>query len=134
LIIEPATEDEDVQYILEFANAQLLELRYYDATLDGEIPRIYAEIAATRRAFKIIGRRFSHLLRVLQTRVADATEVIERVENALKLTEDVFLARVYAAALDVFRGRTWRQGIDRKVAILGDAYTMLNAESQAHRA
>jgi uncharacterized Rmd1/YagE family protein len=46
----------------------------------------------------------------------------------------VFLARIYGAATDVFRGPTWRRGIDRKVAILRDAYTMLNAEAQARRA
>ena len=134
LVIEPAAEDEDVQYVLEFANAQLLELRYYDALLDAEIPRIYGEIAAARRGLNPFGRRFSRLLGVLQARVADTTEVIERVENSLKVTDDVFLARVYAAALEVFRGPTWRVGIDRKVAILYEAYSMLNAESQAQRA
>ena len=49
------------------------------------------------------------------------------------MTDDVYLARIYAAALEIFRERTWRAGIDRKVAILGDAYEMLNAESQARR-
>jgi hypothetical protein len=134
LVIEPVVEDSDVQYVLEFANAQLLELRYYDSLLDAEVPHIYDEIADARRAFHLLGRRFSRLLAVLQTRVADATEAVERVENSLKVTDDVFLARIYAAALDVFRSRTWRSGIDRKVAIIRDAYTMLNAESQARRA
>ena len=73
------------------------------------------------------------LLAELHTRVADATEVVERVENSLKVTNDVFLARIYAAALEIFRGRTWRSGIDRKIAILRDSYGMLNAESQAQR-
>src|SRR5262249_21521941 len=31
LVVEPVAEDTGVQYVLEFANAQLLELRYYDA-------------------------------------------------------------------------------------------------------
>ena len=39
-----------------------------------------------------------------------------------------------AAALEIFRGRTWRTGIDGKLAIVRDACTMLNAESQARRA
>ena len=30
LVVEPKGDDRDVEYILEFANAQLLELRYYD--------------------------------------------------------------------------------------------------------
>ena len=31
----------------------------------------------------------------LETRLADMTETTERVENALKLTNDVYLARIY---------------------------------------
>jgi hypothetical protein len=134
LIVEPDVEDTDAQYVLEFANAQLLELRYYDSVLDGELPRIYSGIAAARRGFHLLGRRYSRLLVVLHSRVTDATELVERVENSLRVTDDVFLARVYAAALEIFRSRVWRTGIDRKVAIVRDAYTMLNAESQARRA
>lgn len=133
LVVELVPEDRDVEYILEFANAQLLELRYFDAVLDEEVPRIYEEIAAARRGFHLLGRRYSRLLAALQTRVADATELVERVENSLKVTDDVFLARIYAAALEIFRERAWRHGIDRKLAIVRDAYTMLNAESQARR-
>jgi len=133
LVVEPVAADTDVQYVLEFANAQLLELRFHDAVLDAELPRTYDEIADARRGFHLLGRRFSRLLTVLQTRVADATEAVERVDNSLKVTDDVYLARIYAAALDIFRGPTWRRGIDRKVAIIRDAYTMLNAESQARR-
>ncbi len=133
LVVEPVREDHDVQYVLEFANAQLLELRYYDALLDRELPRIYDRIEEARHGFHLLGRRFSRLLGVLQTRVAEATELVERTENAIKMTDDVFLARIYAAALEIFRGRTWRLGIDGKLAIVRDSYSMLNAESQARR-
>lgn len=133
LVVEPVPEDRDVQYVLEFANAQLLELRYYDSLLDNELPRIYEEIAAARGRFHFLGRRYSRLLSLLQTRVADATEAVERVENSIRVTDDVFLARIYGAATEIFRGPTWRRGIDRKVAIIRDAYTMLNAEAQARR-
>lgn len=133
LIVDPAIEDTDVQYILEFANAQLLELRYYDAVLDREVPRLYGEIAVARRGFHLIGRKYGRLLAALQSRVTDSTEVVERVENSLKLTEDVFLARVYTVALEIFRGPTWRRGIDRKVSILREAYSMLNDEAEGRR-
>jgi hypothetical protein len=133
LVIEPVPGDADVQYVLEFANAQLLELRYYDIVLDQELPRIYDEVVAARRAFHLLGRRFGRLLGTLQTRVADATESVERVENSLKVTDDVFLGRIYTAALEIFRGPVWRRGIDRKVAIVRDTYAMLNAESQTLR-
>ncbi len=134
LVVEPVAEDNDVQYVLEFANAQLLELRHFDAVLDGELPRIYDHIAEARHGFPGVGRRYGRLLGEMQARVMDSTELVERVENSLKVTDDVFLARIYAAALEIFRGRTWRSGIDRKLAIVRDAYAMLNAESQARRA
>jgi hypothetical protein len=133
LIVEPVAEDTDVQYVLEFANAQLLELRYYDARLDLELPRMFDRIDEARHGFHLLGRRYSRLLAALQTRVADTTELVERTENSLKMTDDVFLARIYDTALEIFRGGTWRTGIDGKLAIVRDAYTMLNAESQARR-
>jgi hypothetical protein len=135
LVVEPAAEDTDIQYILEFANAQLLELRVYDALLDAQLPMMYSRVASARRGgLARIIRRYAPLLGDLQTLVADSTEVVERVENSLKVTDDVYLARVYSAALDIFRGRVWRSGIDRKLAIIRETYSMLNDEAQASRA
>lgn len=134
LVVEPVAEDTDIQYVLEFANAQLLELRVYDQLLDDELPRMYARIAGARRgAGALFRRRYAPLLAELQTRVADVTEIVERVDNALKVTDDVYLARVYSAALEIFRGRAWRNGIDRKLEILHNTYAMLNDAAQADR-
>ena len=134
LVVEPRPEDRDVEYILEFANAQLLELRYYDAILDAELPAMYDNIAAARsRVFALPTSRYRPLLARLQTRVADVTETVERVENALKVTDDVYLARIYAVALELFRGTAWRRGIERKLAIVRETYTMFNAEAQSAR-
>ena len=135
LVVDPSAGDADVQYILEFANAQLLELRYYDALLDAELPRMYDRVAAARRRSPLrAGRRFAGLLHDLQSQVAESTEIVERVENSLKVTDDVYLARIYTVALEIFRGRVWRAGIDRKLAIVRETYAMLNDEAQASRA
>ena len=74
------------------------------------------------------------MLAELQTRVADVTETVERAENALKVTDDVYLARVYGAALELFRASAWRRGIERKLEIFRSTYAMLNAEAQSARA
>jgi hypothetical protein len=134
LVVEPQANDRDVEYILEFANAQLLELRVYDALLDAELPAMYDRIAATRRRQRPLPtRRFGSVLSDLQARVADVTETVERAENALKVTDDVYLARVYGAALELFRATAWRRGIERKLEIFRETYAMLNGEAQAAR-
>jgi hypothetical protein len=135
LIVEPSNADSDVEYIIEFANAQLLELRYYDAVLDAELPKLYDRIATARkRRRRVIGAGYAHVLGTMQTLVAEITELVERAENALKVTDDVYLARIYSAALELYRGRVWRTGIDRKLTIIRDTYAMLNGEIQARRA
>ena len=134
LIVEPSGADSDVEYILEFANAQLLELRYYDALLDAELPKLYNRIERARgRRRRVFGAGYSELLGSMQTLVAETTELVERADNALKVTDDVYLARLYSAALELYRGRTWRAGIDRKLTIIRDTYAMLNGEAQIRR-
>ena len=133
LVIERRAQDHDVEYILEFANAQLLELRFYDEMLDRELPRMSERVASARRKRFQPTRRFSPLLSEMQTRFADLTETVERVENAIKVTDDVHLARIYAAALKLFREEAWRRGIDRKLAIMRETYGMLNDAAVAAR-
>jgi hypothetical protein len=134
LVLDPVEGESDIQLILEFANAQLLELRYYDALLDAELPRMYDRIANARKGpGALLGRRYAPLLTALQTLVADSTEIVERTQNALKVTDDIFLARVYGAALELFRERAWRAGIEHKLGIIHQTYAMLNAESMAVR-
>ena len=134
LVVEPDPLDDDVEYVIEFANAQLLELRLYDMLLDEELPRVRTRLHAARGAFARLFGRHRRLLADLDQRVADYTDILERVENALKVTDDVHLARVYGAALELFRGRTWRAGIDRKLAILRGTYESLNDDALAARA
>jgi hypothetical protein len=127
--------DSDVLDVLEVANAQLLEMRYYDELLDDELPRMYDLVASARRAASLLAsRRFAELARRLYTLVAEVTELTERVDNALQVTEDVYLARVYGAALDLFRVRSVSAAVDRKLAIIRDTYTALHDEGAARRA
>jgi hypothetical protein len=134
LIVEPTGANSDVEYILEFANAQLLELRFYDALLDAELPKLYDRIERARvRRRRMFGAGYSHLLGSMQTLVAETTELVERAENALKVTDDVYLARLYSAALGLYRADTWRAGIDRKLRIIRETYEMLNGEAQIRR-
>jgi hypothetical protein len=127
--------DSDVMDVLEVANAQLLEMRYYDELLDDELPRMYDLVASARRAASLLAsRRFAGLARRLYTLVAEVTELTERVDNALQVTEDVYLARIYSAALELFRVRSVSAAVDRKLSIIRDTYTALHDEASATRA
>ena len=136
LIVEPAGEGEaDVADILGVAHAQLLELRYYNERLDAELPRMYDRVEETRSRFGALARRrYARLARSLHSLLAEVTEVSERIENALVVTDDVYLARVYEAALDQHRVRDWSVAVDRKLGIIRDTYTALYDEATAARA
>ncbi|GAT35374.1 hypothetical protein TSACC_3439 [Terrimicrobium sacchariphilum] len=127
--------DSDVVEVLEMANAQLLEFRYYDELLDDELPRMYDLVEETQRATSILSaRKFSQLARKLYTLVAEVTELTERVDNALQVTEDVYLARVYTMAVDSFRVKPVSAAVDRKLSIIKDTYTALFDEASGKRA
>ncbi len=127
--------DNDVLDVLEVANAQLLEMRYYDELLDDELPRMYDLVESTRRGLNVFAaRRYAGLARRLYALVAEVTELTEKVDNALQVTEDVYLARVYAAALELFRVRTVSAAVDRKLSLIRDTYTALYDEASSSRA
>lgn len=133
-VYEPR-RDSDVADVIEVANAQLVEFRYYDALLDDELPRMYARVEEARGATALLAaRRFAHLARRLYRLVAEVTELTERADNALQVTEDVYLARVYTAALELFRVPTLSASVDRKLAIIRDTYAALYEEASSRRA
>ncbi|MFQ3630604.1 hypothetical protein [Roseiflexus sp.] len=121
--------------ILAFANVELLLIRSYDAVLDARLPEVYRRIAEAQRRFAIpLVRRYSQLLGDVQRLVAEVTEVTEQIDNALKVTDDVYWNRLYSAALGVLRVRVWRDGVDHKLALLRETFAMLHAGADSERA
>ncbi|MBC7801952.1 MAG: hypothetical protein H7Z10_15140, partial [Gemmatimonadaceae bacterium] len=89
----------------------------------------------TRRATNFLqSRRFGDLARRLYTLVAEVTELTEKVDNALQVTEDVYLARIYTSALDLFRVPTVSAAVNRKLSIIRDTYSALHDEASTSRA
>jgi hypothetical protein len=132
-IYEPRLEI-DVVDVLEMANAQLLEIRTYDEMLDEELPRMRGLIDAARRRTNLLAsRRYARLARRLYTLVAEVSELTERLDNALQVTEDVYLARVYGAAMELFRVPNVSKAVDRKLAIIRETYTALHSEAAGAR-
>lgn len=132
--IHEPRNDSDVADILEVANAQLLEFLYYDELLDEELPKMYEMVKAARKRVHLLGaKRFADLARRLYTLVAEVTELTERAENVLQVTEDVYLARIYRSSLEIFGVPLVGAAVDRKLSIVRDTYAALHAEASGAR-
>jgi hypothetical protein len=132
IIIDPdADAREDASLLLEFANAQLLAFRTYDARVDAELTALTPGVARMRRfpwPVVLSSRRF---LSEVHSLIADITDTSARVENALKVTEDVYWNRVYTAALSVLRVEVFRTGVADGLRVLRETASLLHDEAQA---
>ena len=131
IVIEPdAAARDDATLLLEFANVQLLAFRSYDDEVERDLGRITPRIARTRRPVWIRLQSSSRFLREIYALIADITDTSTRVENALKVTEDVYWNRVYSAAITVLRVDTWRTGIAETLGVLRQTASLLRDEAQ----
>lgn len=130
VVAAPGMDETDIEILLQWANAQLLELRVYDEALDDRVSRMYGASSATPR--RLLSRQDSLVDRV-QRDIADISDTIERVENSVKFTDDIYLSRIFAGILDVFRVRSWRSSVDRKLRLMHDTAVLLNEGAASRR-
>jgi len=121
------TGSTDLPDLLEFANAQFLELRYYDDALRKAIDSTYDEIdKATEPGSRGKAKTFRKVRNELMEVMADMSVLTSNVDNALQVTEDVFNARVYARYMYLLRADVWRENINTKLKVLQRCYELLN--------
>jgi len=123
----------DVPDLLELATAQLLELRYYDAFLDRELAAIRTEVERAGNA-GLFTRRYSRLMRRTAALLVDMSEMVDRLENAVKIVGDFYLARLYQAALRRFRLPAWQGSVLRKHRMLAEVNRILSDGADTRRA
>ncbi len=93
------------------------------------------KVADARRVLPSLARRgYANMARDLYARVAEVTEITHRAGDALRVTEDVYVARIYAAALDVFRVPVYAAAVEQKLALMRDTYGALYEEAATGRA
>ncbi len=127
LVIEPSGSME-IPDILEFANAQFLELRYYDHIVDKELDSIY-EIISAKGALSIWKiKKYEKFASDIMKTITELTDITEKIDTSLKVTEDVYYAKIYMAALKLFKVREWGESIKKKLDIASNVYDMLYSE------
>lgn len=62
--------------------------------------------------------------------MVESAEFVERAENAVKVSGDFYLARVYRAALERFRVPVWEASVLRRADLAGDIPGLLRTETQ----
>ncbi len=106
--------------IMEFANSQLLEFRYYDQRLDSELADIYAHLQRPRWWESWAGSRYARAARQGQTLLIDINELSDRSENALKFIGDVYAARLFGLVAERLGLERWKANVREKLQALGD--------------
>jgi len=129
------TECADTLQVIEFANLQLLEFRHIDDRLDDRLEAAYRLIRPQQRQRWLPFRWRLHgdAVRQIRELEIEATSLFERVDNALKLIGDHYLARVFEVAGGRFHLRGWQQSIRRKLETVGDVYDLLVQQAGGQR-
>jgi hypothetical protein len=125
-------EGEDVRDVIEFANTQVLEMRFLDQQLDNALERAYD--TQLGRSTHLWGA--GHLgpdLRRLARMQLDSAILFEQVTNALKLVGDQFLARVYSLTSRRFHLAEWDASISRKLQTLDGIYAKMTDQAATRR-
>jgi hypothetical protein len=136
VLLEPSGV-RDTADVLEFALTHLLEFRYYDALLDEKLGALYDAIERRRaRPFpwRMVWRgEFADLSREANTRYLEFSELIERIENSLKVVGDSYLAVVFRVAIKRFRLLDWKESVSRKLGAFAKVSELIQGEINVYR-
>ena len=126
-------DGDDVRAVLEYANVELLEMRYLDQKLDRALDQAYDTLS--KRAFslpRLLGYYGADLRSVAELQVDNAI-LFEGVNNTLKLLGDQYLARVYRLINRRFHLDEWDASILRKLQTLESIYEKISDQASNRR-
>jgi len=109
--------------LLEYANTQLLEFRYYDAILSRLLKDVYHSLEKKGGFF---GRwRLASQAEHLNKIRLDIRELTERVDTSIKFLSDMFSARLYHLAAAKVGVEDYRRLVDGKLNTAGELYEFM---------
>lgn len=118
--------------LLEYANSQLLEFRYYDDTLTQVLATVYQRLERKRGVWA--RWRMAREAENLNTIRLDYQELAERTENAIKFVSDMFYARAYRLAAARIGVNDYRNLVTGKLQTARDLYESMVNEFHQGRA
>jgi hypothetical protein len=115
---------EDTLAALDFANVELLEMKLLDSRLDTMVEEAYGIIRSKKIQWAKFFRPYGKSINRLVELMADASSEFEAVNNAIKLTSDQSLARVYRLAAERFHLKAFENDISRKLETLWNIHSV----------
>jgi hypothetical protein len=117
--------------LLEYANTQLLEFRYYDEVLTNLLSNVYSSLEGNESFLSRwrLSRRASRLSRLR----LDIMDLAERTEYAVKFISDTYYARVYRLSSAKIGVADYQTLVDEKLKTAGELYEYMVAEFRERR-
>jgi hypothetical protein len=116
---------EDAISVLEFANVELIEMRWLDDRLDDALEEAFKTAGQSMRGARILSVQTGrHTRRIAELQV-DAAALYESVNNALKLFGDQWLARLHQSATHRLHIDDYERSVLRKLETLDSIYGKL---------
>lgn len=118
--------------LLEYANTQLLEFRYYDQVLSNLLGGVYRSLEKKAGAFARwrLASQAQHLNKIR----LDIRELTERVDTSIKFLSDMFSARLYRLASVRLGVEDYRRLVESKLHTAGELYEFMMDQFHEGRA
>jgi hypothetical protein len=117
--------------LLEYANTQLLEFRYYDTALSRVLERVYSSLDKRGGIFQ--RWRLAREAQSLNKIRLDVRELTERIDTSIKFLSDMFSARQYRMAAGKIGVDDYRRLVESKLHTAGELYTFMMDQFHASR-
>jgi hypothetical protein len=131
LYVADATQLLDV---LEFLNVQLVELRFFDQRLDARLSDLFQTVYRRPRLATLMRNPFGRALEEVSELKVETTLIAERVGNALKFIEDLYLAKVYTITAERLHLDAWHSSVASKLKVVHEIFDILNSRAAVYRA
>src|SRR5258708_9464806 len=117
--------------LLEYANTQLLEFRYYDEVLTNLLSNVYSSLEGNE-SFLSRWRLPRRAGRVNRLRL-DIMDLAERTEYAVKFISDTYYARVYRAISSKIAVNDYKALVNEKLKTAVALYEVMVSQFTEHR-
>lgn len=124
-------DSQDVADVIEFALCQLLELRYYDELLDHKLSSLYKSIQNKKPS--LLSDKYTEFSNEAAVVYIEISDIVEKIQNSLKVIGDFYYARIFRLAVDKFRCSDWQRSVDSKLNNLAEVSRLFHNQINERR-